>query len=582
MQSVFVSGARHKSLRRTFVTCSLLAAGLASTSVAADVQSDSKKNSGPTVTVTDGKIQGTTKNGVNVFLGIPYAAPPVDKLRWQPPQPVKRWKGTLDVTEYANTCPQVTELGAFAVPTITSEDCLYLNVFTTGGNSSKKKGDIVWNHGGGNVDGESNDYDASKLATGGPDGHETVVVTLNYRMGLFGYLSHPALNAEGHNWGNYGIMDIQAALRWVQRNAAAFGGDPNRVALGGQSAGAQDTGANMLSQQSAGLFSRAIYESGPLPNLASAATARANGQAFATAAGCPTGSGKQAANCLRDLSAARILQLQGTPNANSTYITGPFVDGTVIPLAPETAWQTGKFNKMPTMGGRVKDEGNFGIGITEYFSGPPQVPQTADQYVAAVTKAYSGNAGPNGAPPAYPAGTADAVLAQYPLSAYGNNTQLAFNRVNTDAQKCQTEHVLKLWAPQIPTYAYDFTYQDAPYYFPNMPGFKPNAAHTIDIQFLFSNWHGGQLGVNLDQASGQPRELNSNESKLSDQLVAAWTNFAWSGNPNGSGNSPWPKYAANANAKYLVEDIPLATSNRSQYRAAYKCDFWDTVLYYAP
>ncbi len=581
MKSTIFFEAGPRRSRQVLVACSLLAAGLASTPSLANNNGDNQNNSGPVVNLTDGAVRGTTKNGVNVFLGIPYAAPPVDKLRWQPPQSVKRWKGTLDATQFGNTCPQVTELGAFAGPTSVNEDCLYLNVFTTKGNSSKKKGVIVWIHGGGNVDGESNDYDASKLATGGPDGHDTVVVTLNYRMGLFGYLSHPALNQEGHLWGNYGIMDIQAVLRWVQRNIAAFGGDPNRVAVGGQSAGATDTGANVLSPISSGLFSRAIYESGPLPTLPSADTAKTNGQAFATAAGCPTGSNSKAADCLRGLSTERILQLQGTPNANGPFITGPFVDGTVIPINPEKAWTTGRFNKMPTMGGRVKDEGNFTIGITEYFSGPPPVPMTADQYTAAVTKTYSGNSGPGGAPPAYPAGTVDAVLSHYPLSAY-SSPPAAYDRVTTDTQKCQADHVLNLWAPQIPTFAYDFTYQDAPYYFPKMAGFKPNAAHTIDIQFLFDKWHGGNLGVNLDQTTGQPRELNKQESKLSDQLVAAWTNFAWSGNPNGSGNSPWPSYAAGANPKYLVEDIPLSTTNRTQYRAAYKCDFWDTVLYYGP
>ncbi|WP_245261507.1 carboxylesterase family protein [Hyphomicrobium sp. 802] len=540
-------------------------------------QDNANKNNGPTVTLTDGQVRGTSSNGVNKFLGIPYAAPPVGKLRWQPPQAVKKWKGVLDGTKFANTCPQVTELGAFAGPTSTNEDCLYLNVFTTG--SAKKKGVIVWIHGGGNVDGESNDYDATKLAQGGPDGHETVVVTLNYRMGLFGYLSHPALNGEGHLWGNYGIMDIQQVLRWVQRNIAAFGGDPNRVAVGGQSAGATDTGANVLSPMSAGLFSRAIYESGPLPTLPSAATALTNGQNFATAAGC-SGSGKQASTCLRNLTPERILQLQGTPNANGPYITGPFVDGSVIPITPEKAWTTGQFNKMPAMGGRVHDEGNFNIGITEYFSGQPFQPMTADQYTAAIQKMYGGNAGPGGAPPAYPSGTADRVLAQYPLSAYGNDPMKAYDRVTTDTQKCQADHVLHLWAPQIASYAYDFTYLDAPYYFPKMPNFKPAAAHTIDIQFLFNNWHGGQLGVNLDQTTGQPRDLNNQETGLSDQLVAAWTNFAWSGNPNGNGNSPWPKYGAGNNAKYLVEDIPLSTSNRSDYRTTYKCDFWDTVLLY--
>jgi len=574
MRNILTSNKRRASLRPGAVVCSLMAVGLASSPTLADKNADS----GPVVSVTDGKVRGTSANGVNVFRGIPYAAPPVGKLRWQPPHPTKRWKGVLDGTEFANTCPQVTELGSFAGPTSVTEDCLYLNVFTTG--SSKKKGVIVWIHGGGNVDGESNDYDATKLAQGGPDGHETVVVTLNYRLGLFGYLSHPALNSEGHLWGNYGIMDIQQALRWVQRNIAAFGGDPNRVALGGQSAGATDTGANVISPMSTKLFSRAIYESGPLPTMAPAATALSKGQGFATAAGCGNDASKQTAQCLRGLTSERILQLQGTPNANGPYIVGPFVDGSVIPITPEKAWTTGQYNKMPVMGGRVQDEANFSIGITEYFSGQPPVPMTADQYTSALTTTYSGNAGPGGSPPAYPAGTAEKVLAKYPLSNYGNDPTKAYNRAQTDTQKCQADHVLQLWAPQVPTYAYDFTFQDAPYYFPKMPGFKPGAAHTIDIQFLFNNWHGGQLGVNLDQTTGQPRELNQQETKLSDQLVAAWTNFAWSGNPNSSGNTPWSKHGGGKNGKYLVQDIPLSTMTRQNYRATYNCDFWDSVLLY--
>ena len=193
---------------------------------------------GPTVNTTDGPVRGFVREGVRTFLGIPYAAPPVGDLRWMPPEPPEH-HALLDATEFGNTCPQVTTLGAFAGPANTTEDCLYLNVFTTGLKGSKPV--IVWIHGGGNVTGETNDYDGSKLATGGPNGTPTVVVTLNYRMGLFGFLSQDDLNAEGHLWGNYGILDIQAALRWVQDNIAAFGGDPNNVTLGGQSAGAADT-----------------------------------------------------------------------------------------------------------------------------------------------------------------------------------------------------------------------------------------------------------------------------------------------------------------------------------------------------
>lgn len=522
---------------------------------------DQTNDSGPVVSTVDGQVRGYSNSGVNIFLGIPYAAPPVGKLRWQPPAVVKRWKGTLDATRFANTCPQVTELGAFAGPSSTSEDCLYLNVFTTGANKNGKKMPvIVWIHGGGNIDGETNDYDASKLATGGPQGVPTVVVTINYRLGLLGFFSHPAINSEGHLWGNYGILDQQAALRWVQRNISAFGGDPNNVALGGQSAGAQDTGANQLSPYASGLFNRAIYQSSPgfFSTLPSADAAITKGKNFAAAAGC-TATGAAAASCLRTLSTARILQLQGTPNADGPYTAGVFVDGTVIPMTPEQAFSSGRFNKMPIMGGAVKDELTFQTGIAEYFSGPPQAPMTAAQYAAAVT-------GP--------------AAAQYPLSSFNNDPMLAYERYLTDPNKCRELHVVKLWAPQVPTYAYDFTYQNAPYYFPKMPGFKPLAAHTIDIQFLFSNWHGGNLGVNIDQASGQPRELNDQETKLSDQLVAAWTNFAKSGNPNGSGNSPWPKFGGGNGARYFVEDQQLSTKSIADFRAAYKCEFWDTQLTY--
>ena len=551
MQSVIGGGPRRRSWRQGIVVSSLVAAA-ALTSVPA-LAADASDN-GPTANTIEGKVQGYTKDGVNIFLGIPYAAPPVGKLRWQPPQPVKKWKGVLDATHYANTCPQVTTLGPFAGPASANEDCLYLNVFTTS-NKGHKKPVLVWIHGGGNITGESNDYDASKLATGGPNGKDTVVVVMNYRLGLFGYLSQTALNNEGHLWGNYGILDIQAVLRWVQRNAAKFGGDPTRVALGGQSAGALNTVANQLSPLAAGLFNRAIYESSPISSLPTAASALQKGNDFATAAGCTSGN---VAKCLRNLSPARILQLQGTPNANGSYTTQAFVDGTIIPIQPEAAWTSGRFNKMPTMGGSTKDEGNFGTAITEYFSGPPQVPMTVDQYNARIT---------------------GDVAAQYPLSNYDGNPQLAYNRASTDQGKCSSLHVLKAWGPQMKTYAYDFTYQNSPFYFPKMPGFQPLAYHTADIQFLFQNWHGGNLGVNLDPVTGVPRELQGAEVTLSDQLVAAWTNFAATGNPNGTGNSPWPKVAGGA-VTFLNQNVPLSTTSEADYRAAYKCDFWDTKITY--
>jgi para-nitrobenzyl esterase len=535
----------------------VFAVGLATAPAAADQNQDSRQG-GLVVQTAEGPVSGLVNNGVHEFKGIPYAAPPIGELRWRPPQPVAHWQEPLDATAYANTCPQVTEFGAFAGPSSITEDCLYLNVFSTG-NSGKKKPVIVWIHGGGNIDGESNDFDGSELATGGPNGEETVVVTINYRLGLFGFISNPALNSEGHPWGNYGILDQQAALRWVQRNIRAFGGDPTNVTLGGQSAGARDTTANLLSPLAAGLFQRAILESYPEISWVTAETMLAVGVAFGEAGGCPGANAAAAtAACLRQLSAARILQLQGTPNASSPLAAqvGLFPDGTIVPVQPGAGWTTGQFNHMPIMTGLVRDEANFGIGITEYFSGPPQVPMTEAQYLASVSSA---------------------TLAQYPLANYGNNPQLAYDRATTDPIACTTLRILQFIGPQVPTYGYEFTYQSAPYYFPEMPGFQPLAAHTIDIQFLFPSYHGGNLGVNLDQVSGQPRELNAQETQLSDELVAAWTKFAKYGNPNGAGNSPWSQFTANSQT-LLAENIPSSPYSAAQFYTDHKCDYWFPAL----
>jgi para-nitrobenzyl esterase len=585
-QHTFVARAPRKFLSSALLLGSLLTVGaLATPALATD-----KPSTSPVMT-TEGPVQGFVQQGVNIFLGIPYAAPPVGAWRWRPPQPPEPWQGVRDATAYANTCPQVTTLGVFAGPTSITEDCLYLNVFTpTVGHSEGHGGGhpvLVWIHGGGNVDGASNDYDGSKLATGGPLGSATVVVTLNYRLGLLGFLAHPALDDEGHPFGNYGILDIQEALRWVQRNIAAFGGDPGNVTLGGQSAGAQDTGANVLSPLSADLFHRAIYQSSPPSVLPSLARAVGRGTNFATAAGCP-GTGAAAAVCLRELAVPQILQLQGTANANGPYINGPMVDGTIIPRTPLDAWTTGTFNRVPVLGGNVQDEGTFSIGISQYFSvfasfpNTGQVPISAEQYVASLTAIYTGPAGPGGTPPAYPPGTADAVLAEYPLASYAT-PMLAYNAVTTHPGTCRANKALGLLSQWVPVYAYEFNYQDAPYYFPPMPGFFPLAAHTIDIQFLFPGWHGGELGVNhTPQNTWTTGEISGPEITLSDQLVAFWTHFAQTGNPNGSGNVPWPLYTPQAGAPaYLSQNIPsLSTLTNAQYRADHHCDFWDTILVY--
>jgi para-nitrobenzyl esterase len=537
----------------------------------------------PVVRTAEGPVTGLIRNAVYEFLGIPYAAPPVGKWRWMPPQPVAKWKEPRDATHFGNICAQSTTLGVFAGPASVDEDCLYLNVFTTklGKGDTPASGGlpvIVWIHGGGNVDGTSADYDGSKLATGGPLGVPTVVVIINYRLGLFGFLAHPALNGENHPFANYGIMDIQAALRWVQRNAAAFGGDATRVTLGGQSAGATDTGANLIAPSSAGLFQRAIFQSSPMNALPPLSLGLTRGTDFGISAGCGSGADAATAGCLRALSVSRILQLQGTANANGPYVTGPMVDGSIVPISPNTAWTAGRFNRMPIMAGNVQDEQTFGIGITEYFSGPPQAPINEAQYVANITAAYTGPEYPGG--PNYPQGTAEAVLTQYPA---GRDPQTALNLAGSHAGACRNRHIDALWAKwqDAPVYAYEFNDRHAPYYFPPMPGFVPLAAHTIDIQFLFPLWHGGILGT---PGASQSARLSEDEQHLSDELVAAWTNFAKTGNPNGAGNMPWPRFVNQDGVpEYLSQNVPsLSTFTNAQFGANHNCNFWDSVIAYQP
>lgn len=537
----------------------------------------------PQVRTADGTVRGVLRDGVQRFLGIPYAAPPVGDLRWRAPQPPKPWGGTLDATRFASACPQVTTLAVFAGPTSVNEDCLYLNVYTTGSQrAGGRKPVIVWIHGGANLNGAGHDYDGSKLATGGPEGTPTVVVTLNYRLGMFGLFSHPAINRDQRLWGNYVTLDHQAALRWVQRNIAAFGGDPGNVTIAGESSGATNVMVNVLSPLSKGLFHRAIAMSSTaftawLPTAESTQTLGTN---FATAAGCP-GSDEAAARCLRGLSAARILQVQGNLAASGPYNTGfQFVDGTIVPTQPEPAWSSGNFNKVPLIGGGTRDEAMFFYGPSLYFNTASQsnvvvsVPRTPEDYARA-TAAGAFCIWCN-AERKMPPGVAEA----FPLGEFAGDAMYAFARVGTGGARCRELHVNSRIAAHAPVYAYEFAYEDAPIYFPKFANYRPRAYHTGDLQFVFPDFHGGHLGVNLDQVTGMPRGLNAAEIKLSDQMVAQWTLFARSGNPNGSGNVPWPRFTPDANGQYLVQSIPLSTMPLAQFRAAHRCDFFDPQLKY--
>ena len=286
-----------------------------------------------------GEVVGLQIDGGSRFLGIPYAAPPVGDLRWRPPRAPAAWSAPLQVVKYGPHCAQ-TQRGVFASPS-NSEDCLTLSVFSPEAQPTASAGRpvMIWFHGGGLFSGESDDYDGSLLARQGG----VIVVTLNYRVGVFGFLSHPALNAEGHPSVNYGIMDQQAALQWVKANIRAFGGDRGNVTIFGQSGGGTAVMANLVSPKSAGLFHRAINQSGTRIAVTRPEAFLKIGTEFGTASGCAD----KGADCLRALSVEQVLARQdGVLRVVADF---PSVDGTIIPEPALAAFEAGRFNRVPIL-----------------------------------------------------------------------------------------------------------------------------------------------------------------------------------------------------------------------------------------
>src|SRR3954469_19916259 len=320
----------------------------------------------PRVTIDTGTLEGAvdSSTGVSVFRGIPYAAPPVGSLRWRPPQAAARWNGVRSATQLGHNCVQhqpYSDIDPFAAGV--SEDCLYLNVYT---NSLKTRANprpvLVWIHGGGfwaGFGGEER-HNGARLAQKG-----AVVVTLNYRLGAFGFLAHPALAAESphHASGNYGLLDQIAALEWVKRNIARFGGDPSRVTIFGESAGGMSVGSLIASPMAKGLFQRAILESGTGVSIGITPrdTARAMAFRFADALGV-AGAGPDALAHLRALSADTLLAASLHLGPEGSPVFWPVVDGYVLPLRVDSALLRGKFNVVPIIVGSNRDEGDEWMG----------------------------------------------------------------------------------------------------------------------------------------------------------------------------------------------------------------------------
>ncbi|MDC0770872.1 carboxylesterase/lipase family protein [Streptomyces sp. HD] len=495
-----------------------------------------------------GWVRGAAhRDGGRVFQGIPFAAPPTGRSRWRPPRPAERWSGVRDATAPARPCPQLplTLLpdGGPVLPGesnrtgSTTEDCLYLNVWTPARTIGRPLPVLVWLHGGGNAYGAGSDYDGSALAARG-----VVVVTVNYRLGALGFLAHPALSSESrdHASGDYGLMDQQAALRWVRHNIGAFGGDRHRVTLGGQSAGSADTCAHIASPTAKGLFQQAIQQSGScasdggLTPLTLGAAER-KGSNFAASLGCadPT----TAAPCLRALPTTELLRGAGTGAAS---LWGPNTEPRVLPRPPHQAWAEGRVNAVPTLNGNTHDEYRYFTAL--YVDLPGGGPLTTASYAALIELQHGSRAA--------------AVLATYPASAYPS-PNLAYSAVNTDQRfACPARSDSRLHGARAPVYAYEFHDPQAPPFIP-APHTPQGAFHASELAYLFP----------MDSL-----RLTPAQQRLSATMTAYWARFAATGDPNAPGAPAWPRYTAEGDRIQVL--APDRVGPTTGFATDHHCAFW--------
>ncbi len=452
------------------------------------------------VKVEEGLLQGTLENGVTVYKGVPYAAPPVGKLRWRAPHPPIHWKGVRKADKFSANPMQVMvkELGPwtpeYQPQGAISEDCLYLNIWTEA-KLPKEKRPVVMYIPGGAFTGGSGDcpvYNGENLAKKG-----LVVVTINYRVGVFGFLALPELTKESkHNSsGNYGLLDQLAALEWLHKNISAFGGDPNKITIMGQSAGAASVNYLTASPLAKGLFKRVIAESGtnymngPGENLKAA---EQYGVRFEKTMGASSLAE------LRTIPAAELLD-----STTNKFRFLPIVDGWYLPKSVDDIIKTGKQNDVTTITGWVADEGsysdNYGKVPAEEFR--RQVKQRAGAYSNEILKLY-------------PASTqAEAAVSQ-------KNLARDINVVSMYLWGAKREKTGKT-----KLYTYIFTHQQ-----PGSTKERYEAFHSSELPYVFDN---------LNQS---PRPWTTEDKKIEGTMSAYWTNFIKTGNPNGKGLPKWPAF----------------------------------------
>ncbi|WP_246216574.1 carboxylesterase/lipase family protein [Mycobacterium botniense] len=487
-----------------------------------------------------GFVRGMVAADYRLFQGIPYAAPPVGTLRWQPPQPVAPWPGMRDGSKPGPQCVQETahERGSVRA---TSEDCLTLNVWTPPAGADKRPV-MVWIHGGGFVNGSGDLYNARRLAGRG----HIVVVSINYRLGALGFLAHPALG-PGADVGNYGLADQQAALRWVHDNIAEFGGDPDKVTIAGESAGAMSVCDHLVAPGSAGLFRAAIIQSGPCQVQAELTNAQRISVDYAASAGCRDPA--TAAQCLRALPAtalARPLWYSHIGDANA--LSGPVTGTAVLPADPVAAFGAGRAARVPVLIGTTHDEFTMFTALRYLRLGQAM---TAAEYPRQLADVFGADS--------------HTVLAHYPPERYGGNVSLAYSSAVTDGVfACVADRMADMLGRRAPVYAYEFDDRDAPAPEPlrHVP-FPVGASHSLELRYLFT-------------VGGAP-PLSPAQRQLSDQMIDYWSRFVTAGAPDAAGQPDWPAVSRDPAHSPWMQLRPDGSRVVTDFAESHQCPFWATL-----
>jgi para-nitrobenzyl esterase len=543
--------ANQRPERRAFTSRLLLgvaAIGVFTLISVANASADNSSHRRSIAFTESGLVIGSTTGGVSQFLGIPYAAPPVGALRWRPPKRYGFFPGfALQATQFGSACTQPGGIG--------SENCLFLNVFRSeaewGEGERRGLPVMVWIHGGGLIDGSSTAYNPELLVKKG-----VIVVTINYRLGYLGFFAQSAIDAEGHLNGNYGLMDQQFALKWVRKNIAGFGGDPDRVTIFGESAGGQSVYAQLASPLASGMFRGAIAESGSyaefqnyfsnVVTLAQGETTGSqsvpSGAAIADSVGCTS----QTASCLRAVPASTMI-------AQEPFPLYPFVDGRLLTQTISAAFASGEFNQVPVISGTNHDEYRLFVATGFDLVGKPIL--TSAEYDTATTALW----GPALGPP---------VLASYPFTSYPFGGE-ALGASGTDGVfSCPARNADQSLSKFVPTYTYEFNDENAPpaqALFGGLLTFPLGAYHSAELPYLFP-------GVDV---FGLPATLSSQQVQLSDAMVSYWTKFAKTGDPNSFEEPFWSPYSASSDEfQSLIPPTPVVESN---FNTGHRCSsFWDT------